>query len=201
MNGERTRGQIDASRERRIAADRWTEYDEGIEQCLRRDGGGEYAGFFPDGATDATRRRLEHLKSLGLAEFRCNRYYLKKDWKESLTALGRYNMYLDAQKYVDVSSRLRLYTAETGTVRGTVRHVYRMDDEGVWTNALVVENAAAGEAYYVPLSRQAVGRAAIGRSVELSCRYNQKGKLVVVMKAAQEGKRTASRRRGNGVSL
>ncbi|MBQ9630991.1 MAG: relaxase/mobilization nuclease domain-containing protein [Treponema sp.] len=192
MNGERTREQMEVARNRRVVANRWTEYDDAIAQCLHRDNSNAYEGFFPDGATDATRKRLEHLASLGLAEFRSNRYYLKKEWKESLAALGRYNMYLDAQKYTDVSSHFRLYTSEMGAIHGIVRHVYRMDDEGVWTNALVVENTKAKAAYYVPLAKQVVDRAFCGNEVEIFCRYNQKGKLVVAMKRIQENGKTSS---------
>ena len=181
--GERTREQIEAAKNRRLTASRFTEYDETISECLVRDTSIDerYEGFFPGRASDEIKIRLEHLKTLELADYTDGRYYIKKDWEASLRAIGRYNTYLDAKKYIGMYSRLRLYTSEDGLIKGKIKHIYSMNDEDVWTNAVVIENEKAKQAFYVPLSVQTFRKFKAGMEITLDCAYNQKGKLVVQM--------------------
>ena len=182
--GERTQEQIEAAKNRRLTASRFTEYDETISECLVRDTSIDerYEGFFPGRTSDEIKIRLEHLKTLELADYTDGRYYLKKDWEASLRAIGRYNTYLDAKKYIGMYSRLRLYTSEDGRlIKGKIKHIYSMNDEDVWTNAVVIENEKAKQAFYVPLSVQTFRKFKAGMEVRLDCAYNQKGKLVVQM--------------------
>lgn len=201
--GERTREQIEAAKNRRLTASRFTEYDETISECLIRDTSVDerYEGFFPGRASDEIKIRLEHLKTLELADYTDGRYYLKKDWEASLRAIGRYNTYLDAKKYIGMYSRLQLYTSDTGLITGTIKHIYSMNDEDVWTNAVVIENEKTRRAFYVPLSVQTFRKFKAGMEVRLDCAYNQKGKLVVKMtpKHTTSGDRRMQHRQKGGL--
>jgi len=179
--GERTREQIAAAKNRRLTASRFTEYDETISESLVRNEMTDerYEGFFPGRASDEIKARLETLKTLDLADYADGKYFLKKNWTEDLRAVGRYNMYLEARKYVGMYSTLRLYTADDGVFTGKIKHIYSMNDEDVWTNAVVIENEKEKRAFYVPLSVQTFRKFKSGMEVRLDCAYNQKGKLVV----------------------
>ena len=182
--GERTEVQIAAAKNRRITASRWTEYDEVLDESLVHNETKDqrYEGFFSGRVSDEIMlRRLEHLKSLELADYKNGKYYLKKNWTEDLRAVGRYNMYLDARKYIGLYSNLRVYTSDDGLFTGTIRHIYSMNDEDVWTNAVVVENEKQRKAFYVPLSVQTFKNLKSGMEIKLDCAYNQKGKLVVTL--------------------
>ena len=54
-----------------------------------------------------------------------------------------------------------------------------MNDEDIWTNAVVIENEKEKRAFYVPLSVQTFRKFKSGMEVRLDCAYNQKGKLIV----------------------
>lgn len=198
--GGRTEEQIEAARDRRIAADRWTEYDEAIQERLVPDAADEYAGYFPDFVTDATLRRLEHLRDMRLADWRDGRFFLKKGWDESLRNVGRYNMYLDAQRHVSPLADFRLYTPDAGAVSGRVRRVYRMNGEDVWTNAVVIEDEGGGRAFYVPLYFAAPKNIRDGMEINVNCRYNQKGRLVVDIGEAKKSGGGTRKNRGAGLS-
>lgn len=179
--GERTREQIEAAKDRRITASRFTEYDETISESLVHDEMTDerYEGFFPGRASEEIKARLEKLKTLELAEYKDGKYFLKKNWMDDLRAVGRYNMYLEARKYVGMYSALHLYTANDGIFTGKIKHIYSMNDEDVWTNAVVIENEKEKRAFYVPLSVQTFRKFKSGMEVRLDCAYNQKGKLIV----------------------
>lgn len=184
--GERTREQIAAAKNRRLTASRFTEYDETISENLVRDEmmDERFEGFFPGRVSEASeeiKARLEKLKTLELSEYKDGKYFLKKNWMDDLRAVGRYNMYLDARKYVDMYSNLRLYTSDDGLFTGKIKHIYSMNDEDVWTNAVVIENKKERKAFYVPLSVQTFRKFKAGMEVQLDCAYNQRGKLVVQM--------------------
>ena len=179
--GERTREQIEAAKNRRVTASRFTEYDEIISESLVHDEMTDerYEGVFPGRASEEIKARLEKLKTLELAEYKDGKYFLKKNWTDDLRAVGRYNMYLEARKYVGMYSTLRLYTADDGVFTGKIKHIYSMNDEDVWTNAVVIENEKEKRAFYVPLSVQTFRKFKSGMEVRLDCAYNQKGKLIV----------------------
>lgn len=179
--GERTREQIEAAKNRRVTASRFTEYDEIISESLVHDEMTDerYEGVFPGRASEEIKARLEKLKTLELAEYKDGKYFLKKNWTEDLRAVGRYNMYFEARKYVGMYSALHLYTANDGVFTGKIKHIYSMNDEDVWTNAVVIENEKEKRAFYVPLSVQTFRKFKSGMEVRLDCAYNQKGKLIV----------------------
>ena len=96
-------------------------------------------------------RRMEHLKVLGLARQKNNGWILKDGWKDTLRILGRYNMYLNTAEHVDKDCKLELYDHQSGMIRGKLKWIYYMDDENVWTNALVIEDKDNKTAWYVPV--------------------------------------------------
>ncbi|WP_149554520.1 relaxase/mobilization nuclease domain-containing protein [Treponema pectinovorum] len=128
------------------------------------------------------RQRLNHLVDMGLAIFydRNNPpvYYLEKGWKEKLRAIGRYNTYLDARNKLRFTPfyNLELYEAEHGEVSGFVSRIYNMDDEGIWNNAVVIENRKLNKAWYVP-TRIKLKEDDIGKFISVKTEKNQKGKL------------------------
>jgi hypothetical protein len=103
------------------------------------------------------RKRLLFLSDLGFAEMKKTDsreiFYLERDWKKKLKDIGRYNSFLDARNRLlsTASYDLEKFTADTGTVRGTVTRLYKMNDEDSWNNALLIENKALKKAWYVPL--------------------------------------------------
>ncbi len=169
--GERTQEQILSAQDRRVTARRFTSLDEEIERCLSTDESGCY---YP-GHDFTLLRRLDELYKMGLAEYRKGHYCLKDDWKETLVATGRYNMFLDAKDYIKTPS-LKLYSPEDGIISGTVRHIYRMNDEDVWTNALVIESTE--RSFFVPLYKPVRG-VKEDSEITLSAEKSQKGKFTV----------------------
>ena len=99
------------------------------------------------------RRRLEHLKELGIAEYKDRKYILEDNWMDTLKNLGRYNMYLNARNHVSKDCKLVLYDHKDKDkpIRGKLSWIYYMDDENVWTNALIIENEKEKTAWYVPV--------------------------------------------------
>lgn len=186
--GERTQEQIDVARNNRVYADRYTEYDDEIASIQPEDISIYSHVVRYSDVSLMLQRRLEHLKDLDLADFRSGIFFLKKGWQDNLRALGRYNTFLDAQQYLhDLDAEVELYTADKGTVRGTIRHIYRMNDEDVWNHAVVIEDEAAKKAYYVPLYREPdYKKWRDGMDEEISAAPNQKGKLTVGMKKVSE---------------
>jgi len=182
MNGERTQEQIDAARNSRPLSNRWTEYDEAIEKSLNE------VNFNGDDclclkATDAApevAKRLEHLEELGITKTCNGNFIFKKNWKEELKAAGRYNNYLDAKRYIDIDSELRLYKTDMGKISGKIRHIYYMDEENTWNNAVLVEDEKTHRAYYVPLYKP-LEHHYDGETITVATRTNQKGKLSAVI--------------------
>ena len=97
------------------------------------------------------RRRLEHLKELDIAKYKDGKYILEDDWQDTLKNLGRYNMYLNAKEHVSKDCKLNLYDHQSEPIRGKLSWIYYMDDENVWTNALVIESEKEKTAWYIPV--------------------------------------------------
>lgn len=106
---------------------------------------------------------------------------------ESLRNVGRYNTFLDARRFVrkDEGFKLKLFTEDVGSIKGTVKHFYRMDDESVWNNAYVIETEK-GQGYYVPLFNPP-NIFLIGKEVEIHLESSQKGKLFPVVNRLDGG--------------
>ena len=187
--GYRTKEQIESSRARLPFAYRWTKID---DELLKN----TYKSFSSIKNIDDTdyeaqkiarneieSNRLDHLCQMGLAKKYSGHippvYYLEKDWQKKLKAMGRYNSFLDARNKMTFVNpcKLEQYTSETGQVMGIITQRYVMDDEGVWKNAIVIENKREDKAWFVPLFYQPAPELE-GATVSLNLIKNQKGLLV-----------------------
>ena len=146
--GERDTELKRAARERRFTAERWTEFDQTIKDYMKPANENGFCGFIFNPGNGELKTRLDYLKEIGLAKYEDNKYFIKDNFEERLRIYGKYNTFRDAEKYVSNNSELKFYKAEMGEIQGTVRHVYSMNDEDVWSNGLVLE-AEDGQFYYV----------------------------------------------------
>ena len=177
--GEREEELIQKARRKRVTAQRWTEYDDFIKKELEpvtETESEKFCGKFiqTDGEIS---KRLSWLKEIGMAEFSKGYYYLRKTYEEDLRAWGRYNQYEAARDIFAGQNRFKLYESSTGPVRGTVKKVYIMNDEDVWSNALILEDSKNKTTYFVPLYNPP-RRALEEKEILFSLATNQKGKLV-----------------------
>lgn len=187
--GSRSQEAIEAARSQLPYVKRWTKIDEHIESYYG------YTEFkipkIVDNAeysaskvtTDDTEiLRLNTLVQMGLAicysKEKPPLYYLEKGWKQKLRAIGRYNTYLDARGKLKLVSpyNLELYTGEMGEINGVVTNIYNMNDEDVWTNAVVIENRKVNKAWYIP-TRIKLKDEDVGKFITVRAEKNQKGKL------------------------
>jgi hypothetical protein len=176
--GIRTEREMRMERDGLLRAARWTKFDEQIK-------GNSYEGKVNLDALPMKERirymeRLDYLRGLGLCKFERGVYKLEQDWEETLRNAGRYETYLDARKS---SPNLRMYRGEEGTISGTVKKIYKLDEDANENNAMVIEGKD-GKSYYVPLYRQArMKRGGKWRAVEEGNRIrivahkNEKGRL------------------------
>ncbi len=184
--GPVTSAELEVRNEKTTAAKRWTKYDDMIIQAAtpidyKAEGGTEYSmSISPSGL--AVEKRLKALVEIGLAIcFSKNEppvFYLEKDWAKKLRSIGRYNSFLEARSNLlfSLPGTLEQYTPAAGRIKGVVSKVYIMDDESVWTNALVVENAKEKKAFYIPL-KNPPNKNLLGKIVTVECGRNQSGKL------------------------
>ena len=199
MIGYRTKEEIEASRAKLPYAYRWTKIDEQLIQTSCQQfvepmevDGNEYESK-KIARNEIEKNRLDHLVTMGLAlKFNGHIppvYYLERAWKKKLKAIGRYNSFLDARnKLVLVNpSRLEQYTLESGQVVGIVTQRYVMDDEGVWRNAIIVENKNENKAWFVPLYYQP-DKSLEGSTVRLSVAKTKKGALVPSVEVLSDAK-------------
>lgn len=190
LAGPRSRAQIEASRLGLPYANRWVPK---LDQHIV-----DYYGYTEfkvprviDGcefeaskvsSDELERQRLNHLVDMGLAVFYSRNnppvYYLEKGWKEKLRAVGRYNTYLDARSRLRLTPfyNLELYDGQQGEVSGFVSRIYNMDDEGIWNNAVVIENRKLNKAWYVP-TRVKLKEEDLGKFISVRAEKNQRGKL------------------------
>jgi hypothetical protein len=131
---------------------------------------------------DLMQRRLVFLASLGLAKTAGNEktlFYLEKDWKKKLKAMGRYNSFLKARSELSLALpyQMELYTRETGEASGRITRLYRMNDEENWNHAILIENEQLKKAWYVPLYFEP-DKKLLNADVQCALKSNQKGLLV-----------------------
>ena len=190
MNGPRTEEQVAAYKSRMANANRWTILDEQLKDHLSGNSV-TFAELSPE-----LQKRAEHLRDLGIAEYRDGSMTFEQEWKSTLRSLGRYNTFLDARAHVSVGSKVVQYTPDMGEIQGVCRKVYIMDDESVWKNAIVIEDTTSRTAYFVPLyspDRQTK----VGEKVKISASKNQKGRLSVKV-TRQNGGQKARKDRNYG---
>lgn len=180
MIGKRTPEEIEATKEKIYTKPRYVENLDGEIKGLSAPVAGEkrHIMTFSTGLL----KRLDFLCSLGLAsktQGKFNEYDIEKDFDEKLKAMARYNGFRRAMQELKHtnSKNLRLYSGESGTVDGEVTYLFRKsENEDLWTNAMVVENAVDGKAYYVPLWFEPK-QEYLHRFVTLTAKKNNKGLL------------------------
>jgi hypothetical protein len=126
--------------------------------------------------------RLDHLRALGLCAWEGSGYVLSPGWEETLKALGKYNTFLNAKKYLAYTNEhnLKLYESGMGRKAGRVAKIYQTDE--VSDNHAVVLECTDGNAYYIPLFSKPSIRE--GDTVMMFPEKNQKGRLRPVFKRA-----------------
>jgi hypothetical protein len=181
MIGKWSREEIKASILQSYKGNRHCSFDDAIkEQQEPLDD--EIYGSWVQTFNDLLLKRLFHLTELGLAkkkEKTANTFLLEKDWIKKLRAIGRYNSFLKARSELrsTAACNMELYTKETGEISGTATKLYKMNDEDSWNHALLVENAALGKAWYIPLYYEPDDKLS-GAEISCDLKNNQKGLLV-----------------------
>lgn len=186
--------------EKSIEAKRWTKFDDWITKAAtpidyKAENGTDYSMSISPSDL-AVEKRLKALVEIGLAIcFSRNvppKYYLEKNWEKKLRSIGRYNSFLEARSNLlfSLPGTLEQYTPAAGRIKGVVSRVYIMDDESVWTNALVVENEKTKKAYYIPL-KNPPNQNLLGKIVTVECGRNQSGKLSPQIKVLGEDSKKA----------
>jgi hypothetical protein len=181
--GKRSRAEIKASILQSYNSNRYCSFDDTIreeEEPLQETL--ETYGSQIQTFNDLIIRRLIHLTELGLAKKKdqaeCT-FLLEKGWAKKLRAFGRYNSFLKARSelWSTAASNMELYTKETGEISGRITKLYRMNDEDSWNHAILVENAATGKAWYIPLAYEPE-KALMGAKITCKLKTSQKGLLV-----------------------
>ena len=167
--GPRTEEQKRLAREKIFEALRWTPNDLNIQEAVK------------DGIVVPTNelmhRRLDFLKTKGLAQFKDGKFILDKKWDEILVNTGRYNSFLEAREELKLTDKanLELFCGK-GKIQGKVTKLYRMNEEWQHNNGLLVEDGK-GQAWFVPLFNPPPAKFA-GKSVIIENQANSKGLLV-----------------------
>lgn len=176
MCGEREEELIRSARERRVTAQRLTEFDQIILRKMSKSENEKYLGKLPFCLDGEIGKRLQFLRQLGVIDYEPGYYLIKKDMESTLKALGRYNKFLEAKKFCRTEKPMALYTSDLGKVQGKVKHIYSMNDEDVWTNAIVIESE--NKAYFIPLYNPLDKNLKLdGKEIIFESKKNAQGKL------------------------
>lgn len=174
--GERTPEEIALSKENRIYAQRFTEYDGFLELAAQES---KEEGFEKQVITEEPKllKRLEFLENFGLAKYKQGVYHLEKGWAETLRNTGKYNTYAECRHDYKFKDReLKMFNSEVGTIKGKVSRYYNMNDEEIWNNAIVVDDIDGKTSWYVPLYKEE--DRLLNKNIELSMSKNQKGYFI-----------------------
>jgi hypothetical protein len=117
--------------------------------------------------------RLDHLRTLGLCDWKDGSYVLASGWEETLKTVSRYNTFLDARKRYKDGSRVVLYESAMGKRTGVITKIYKTDE--VSDNHAVLLESADGKSYFIPLFRKPAVRE--GEAVEVMPKRNERGRL------------------------
>ena len=153
MIGPRSEEQVKAAQDKRPLADRLTEFDDEIEKIA---GEPDEENMFLISPSDmrltaVLKKRLDHLKEIGLASSKDGMYALEPSWKKDITMAGRYNTYLDAKKLIGKGKLFDIFDpSKKKRTSGTIIGFYRMDDENVWCNAVILKDKD-GNGVFVPV--------------------------------------------------
>lgn len=176
--GFRSEADILQAKERALVSDRYTEFDSVIKQFSHEISNDERFGSYVFALQEDNSKlvkRLNHFVELGIAEKFDGKYLLEDGWEDTLRALGRYNTFLEARKFLSEKENTKLELYHGGLIQGRIKKVYTMNAESVWNNALVVENPVTRQAWYVPLFKPASMKF-FGADVEIYQDPERKGK-------------------------
>ena len=137
MIGERTKEEIEESKQKLTQAKRWTVFDEQLKEMPEK--------IFINNLNSSLIKRLQFLSSIKLAEKDGMFYSLKTDFEEVLKATGRYNLYLE--EYLKSDLPLRLF--EGGSITGLVDKVVSFDKDESWNDAIIIRKE--NERIYIPV--------------------------------------------------
>ena len=137
MIGERTKEEIEESKQKLTQAKRWTVFDEHLKEMPEK--------IFINNLNSSLIKRLQFLSSIKLAEKDGMFYSLKTDFEEVLKATGRYNLYLE--EYLKSDLPLRLF--EGGSITGLVDKVVSFDKDESWNDAIIIRKE--NERIYIPV--------------------------------------------------
>ncbi len=137
MIGERTKEEIEDSKQKLTQAKRWTVFDEQLKEMPEK--------IFINNLNSGLIKRLQFLSSIKLAEKDGMFYSLKPDFEEVLKATGRYNLYLE--EYLKSDLPLRLF--EGGSITGLVDKVVSFDKDESWNDAIIIRKE--NERIYIPV--------------------------------------------------
>lgn len=186
--GPRSEELVQAANDRSLVSERLTELDKFIHKFeVPEIGEKRFPTYVRISRNPSLQKRLDFLTDIGLAKYSDGKYFLEHNWMESLHNVGRYNTFLDARRFIrkEENFKLKLFSEEAGSIKGTVKHFYRMDDENVWNNAYVIETEK-GQGYYVPLFNPP-NIFLLGKEVEIHLERSQKGKLFPVVNRLDGG--------------
>ena len=176
--GFRSEADILQAKERALVSDRYTEFDSVIKQFSHEISNDERFGSYVYALQEDNSKlvkRLNHFVELGIAEKFEGKYLLEDGWEDTLRALGRYNTFLEARKFLSEKENTKLELYHGGLIQGRIKKVYTMNAESVWNNALIVENPVTRQAWYVPLFKPASMKF-FGADVEIYQDPERKGK-------------------------
>ena len=137
MIGERTKEEIEDSKQKLTQAKRWTVFDEQLKEMPEK--------IFINNLNSGLIKRLQFLSSIKLAEKDGMFYSLKPDFEEVLKATGRYNLYLE--EYLKSDLPLKLF--EGGSITGLVDKVVSFDKDESWNDAIIIRKE--NERIYIPV--------------------------------------------------
>lgn len=137
MMGERSEREILVEQKNLIKAKRWTSLDSQIEK---------YPTRIPIRLVNPEiQNRLSFLYEVGLANKNEKYYSINPEYKNILTATGRYNTFLS--EYIKFNGNLELYSG--GKIRGKVIDVINFDKDESWNDALIISKGEKN--IYVPI--------------------------------------------------
>lgn len=153
MIGYRSQNEIEKDYEKMTTKNYFTKLDRTLEEYCD-----EY-GIVSRKYLDSKRQinltdRLIYLEKIGLAQYMKTQgtYHLKKEWKDELKLLGKYNTFYDGRKYSGVSAdKYSLYENKGNeSIEGEIRKIYTMQKDS--NNFAVVLKTKDGRGLYVPLN-------------------------------------------------
>lgn len=156
--GLRTDEEIKAEKLRMPFLKRYTKLDKEIEKYEVEGYGNNDFNSVVIVQNELMQQRLSTLEMLELAKKSDDgkKYYLEKNWKDKLKAMGAFNSFIEARnslRYVDQKNLVQ-YKKNIGSVKGIVTRIFKSNYEDSWTNAILVENKSENKAWYIPFKEE-----------------------------------------------